>query len=483
MKKILAILLAAAMLVTVCVLASCNKQEETTQTTQTQAPVVTEADTTAQQPSVDVLSHEQYVAAALETKVVIESYVQGKQSWWDNKATLYLESPDGAYFVYNVACSEADYAKLVKGTKIRVTGVKAEWAGEVEITDGTFEILSGDTYVAEATDITSKLGTDDLIKHQNEFVSFKKLVVLPSLNADGENAAFLYNWNGSGEPGNDLYFKVGLDGFSYTFTVESYLCDKDSEVYKAVEALEIGDVIDLEGFLYWYNGVNPHITKVTKTEAEAMTYEQYEAAELDTLVTIYAFVQAKQSWWDNKATVYLMDGEGGYFAYNMVCAQEDYDKLVPGQRIKVTGVKAEWAGEVEITDATFEFADGKSYIAEAVDLTALLGEEEALYAHKNEFVAFKNLTVVAQKNPDGEDVAFLYNWNGSGEPGNDLYFKVANEEGTVFTFTVESYLCDKDSEVYKAVEALTIGQKINVKGFLYWYNGLNPHITEVTTAE
>ena len=28
------------------------------------------------------------------------------------------------------------------------------------------------TYVASARDVTSLLGTDDLIKHQNEFVSF-----------------------------------------------------------------------------------------------------------------------------------------------------------------------------------------------------------------------------------------------------------------------------------------------------------------------
>ena len=47
---------------------------------------------------------------------------------------------------------------------------------------------------------------------------------------------------------------------------ESYLCDKDTDVYKAVEALQIGDKIDMEGFLYWYEGVNPHITSVTAAE-------------------------------------------------------------------------------------------------------------------------------------------------------------------------------------------------------------------------
>ncbi len=40
----------------------------------------------------------------------------------------------------------------------------------------------------------------------------------------------------------------------------------DSDVYKAIEALNVGDVIDVEGFLYWYNGAQPHITSVTVAE-------------------------------------------------------------------------------------------------------------------------------------------------------------------------------------------------------------------------
>ena len=36
-----------------------------------------------------------------------------------------------------------------------------------------------------------------------------------------------------------------------------------SSAYKAVTNLKIGDKIDMEGFLYWYEGVNPHITSIT----------------------------------------------------------------------------------------------------------------------------------------------------------------------------------------------------------------------------
>ena len=201
-----------------------------------------------------VMTYAEYAAAALDTEVVIEAYVQAKQSWWEDKATVYAQDPDGAYFMYDMACSAEDYEKLTKGTKIKVTGYKGEWSGEVEIMDATFEIMEGN-YVAEATDVTSLLANEsELIKKQNMFVSFKDMTV--------ESAA-IYKWDGSGQDGDDLYFNVSKDGKTYSFTVESYLCDGSTDVYKAVKNLKVGDKVDLEGFLYWYEGVNPHITGVT----------------------------------------------------------------------------------------------------------------------------------------------------------------------------------------------------------------------------
>lgn len=222
-----------------------------------------QAEDAADVKSEGVMTYEEYVAADLDSEVVVETYVQAKQFWREDQATLYTQDKDGAYFVYNVACSQEDYDKLTPGTKIKVTGYKSEWSGEVEIIDGTFEIEDGN-YVAEAEDVTGLLGSDELISHQNEFVSFKGMTVeAAGQDEDGNDVAFLYNWDGSGQDGDDLYFNVSLDGATYTFTVESYLCDNTTDVYSAVKALNIGDKIDMEGFLYWYEGVNPHITSVT----------------------------------------------------------------------------------------------------------------------------------------------------------------------------------------------------------------------------
>ena len=408
-----------------------------------------------------VMTYAEYDAAALDAKVVIEAYVQGKQAWWENKATVYAQDPDGAYFLYEMACTEADYAKLENGTKIKVTGNKTAWEGEVEIVDATFEIVESEKWIAEATDVTALLGTDDLIKHQNKVVTFKGMTI--------EKVEFKNN-----QAGNDIYVTVAKDGKSYDFCVESYLTDAETEVYKAVSALKVGDVIDIDGFLYWYQGVNTHITAVAKATNPAsvksegvMTYAEYDAAALDAKVVIEAYVQGKQAWWENKATVYAQDPDGAYFLYEMACTEADYAKLENGTKIKVTGNKTAWEGEVEIVDATFEIVESEKWIAEATDVTALLGTDD-LIKHQNKVVTFKGMTI--------EKVEFKNN-----QAGNDIYVTVA-KDGKSYDFCVESYLTDAETEVYKAVSALKVGDVIDIDGFLYWYQGVNTHITAVKAA-
>lgn len=239
MRKLIAMLL---VLTTALALAACGN---TNAPQTTPAPETTEADK-------DYMTYAEYDAAALESEVTVECYVQATQSWWEDKITVYAQDQDGAYFIYELACSEEDAAKLTEGTKIRVTGYKGEWSGEVEIMDGKFAFVEGaDTYVAEPLDVTDLLGTDELIKHQNKKVSFKGLTI----------DKIEYK---NGEPGDDIYVTVKLGENTYNFCVERYLTDPETEVYKAFAELKAGDVVDMEGFLYWYEGVNTHITAVAK---------------------------------------------------------------------------------------------------------------------------------------------------------------------------------------------------------------------------
>ncbi|MBQ9590595.1 MAG: hypothetical protein IJR29_10475 [Butyrivibrio sp.] len=196
-----------------------------------------------------VMTYEEYAAAEVDSEVVVETYVQAKQSWWEDAATFYTQDEDGAYFIYNMAISQEDYDKLTPGTKIKVTGVKSEWSGEYEIVDATYEIEEGN-YVAEAVDATDLLGNDSLIDLQNQLVSFKDMTV----------EAVSYK---NEQPGDDIYVTLSKDGNNYEFCLEYYLNGSDEEFYNLVGSLEQGQTVDVEGFLYWYEGANPHLTKVT----------------------------------------------------------------------------------------------------------------------------------------------------------------------------------------------------------------------------
>ena len=204
----------------------------------------------------------------------------------------------------------------------------------------------------------------------------------------------------------------------------------------------------------------------------ALSYDEYVAAADGTEVTIAGYVQAKQSWWDNKATVYLQDNDGGYFLYELGCTEEQFNTdLAIGNHIKVTGVKGSWAGMVEIlgqfagAEATYEvLPDNKVYEAKVQESL----NNEALIALSTQKVSFTNLTVVSVELPASE--------------GKDIYFDVTDGT-TTLTFAVESYLTDASTDVYKTVLTLKAGDKINCEGFMYVYNNAQLHTTSVTLVK
>ena len=399
---------------------------------------------------VQVMSYAEYVAAELNSHVVIEGYVQDHQSWWDNKITVYLADEDGAYFAYEMACSEEDAAKLERGAKIRVYGYKSEWKGEVEITDCAFNLVEADPYIASAKDLTDKLGTDDLINYQNQLALFRALEIV---KIEYKN----------GEPGDDIYLTVKKGDAEYSFCVEIYLTGVNSDVYTTVGTLAVGDLVDIEAFLYWYDGPNPHVTSVGKY----MTQAEYDAADLNSEVRIVSYVQGKQSWWDNKGTFYLQSPDGAVFAYEMACTEEVYNTLTIGAKVGVVGYKSAWKGEIEVMDGTIFLIGGDTYVAEATDITDKLGTDE-LINYQNQLVKFTDMTIksIEYKN---------------GKPGDDIYVTLTKGDAD-YSFCVEIYLTGENSDVYQTVGTLAVGDVVNVEAFLYWYDGMNPHIVAIASA-
>lgn len=249
MKKAIALMLA---LLLVGGLFACGN-EAPAGTTAPTTEATTAPTTEATEPDDGVMSYAEYVAAELETEVVIQAYVQAAQKYnaeYGN-TTLYLQDKDGAYFVYRLACTAEEYTLFAPGTLVKFTGTKTAWSGEVEVVDAKFEVVEGgDTYIAEAIDLTEKMDAEDLIDYQNQLAVFKGLTVKSiSYKNDG---------------GDDIYLTLTKGDKDYKFCVEVDLTGTDTEVYTTVGTLAEGDVVDVEGFLYWYEEMNPHVTAITK---------------------------------------------------------------------------------------------------------------------------------------------------------------------------------------------------------------------------
>ena len=278
MKKLIALLLALVMVIG---LVACGETTPETPdvpetTNGVDEPAISTPDETeeateeATDATVAVMSYEEFVAAPLDTQVTVETYIQAVESWWDGCVQLYTQNEEGAYYIYDLACTEEDAAQLVPGTKVRVTGFKAEWAGEVEIIDATYEILECEWTVEEAANVTelAQQGSEALDEKMNQLVQIDGMTVVASTDGEGNEVPYLYKWDGSGSQGDDLYFNVQIGEQTYTFTVNAYMIGTgaDSDVYKAVEALQIGDTVTIGGFLYFYDGAQTHVTHLFAAE-------------------------------------------------------------------------------------------------------------------------------------------------------------------------------------------------------------------------
>ena len=215
------------------------------------------------------------------------------------------------------------------------------------------------------------------------------------------------------------------------------------------------------------NGGNEVVEVTAKDD-----YASFMAADVDAKVEVLMYVQAHQAWWEKDGqgvmTLYGMDKDGGYFVYEAKMDKETADSIKEGTLVKVTGVKAEWAGEVEIMDATVEVL-GETKTFEATDVTDVVADSEKLATYMNQKIAMKGLEVVEVSVKDSEYDPDLY-----------ITCKLGDTE---VNLCVENYLTGPDTEVYMTGKDLTAGTIIDVEGFLYWYEGANPHVTSISVVK
>ena len=212
-------------------------------------------------------------------------------------------------------------------------------------------------------------------------------------------------------------------------------------------------------------------------ENDVLSYEEYIETNDGEYVTIDGYISGRCTWWDDVASFYLQDDEGGYYIYNLPCTQEQYNNdLKVGQKISVTGQKSSWEGEVEILgkpdgedQATWKKLKGtKTY--EPIELNSI----EDMTNHKNQLVKLQvqitsNETTTANGAAPAAGVDLMYNVSNPSNTG-----------GANYTFYLESYnelsqYSTDEESVYQTVLNFDKYDIYEVVGYAYTYKGPQLH--------
>ena len=247
-KKLMAVGLVLAMVFS---FASCKQNTEPTVET---VPILVEDGST--------LTYNEFLATNAGTEVCVAGYVQAKMDYVveNTNTSLFIkdQTSDNAYFVFNAQMTQDMYNLIVEGTPVRITGTKTVFSGEVEIANATVEILSAEPVIANTIDITSVFpsSASDYMNRKIQLTGF-------TVKAFDDGAVFHYGYNGTGSNGDAIYFQAEYNGNTHLFVVNQYLTNPSTSVYTAVQGLTDGQVITIQGFMYFYDNPLVMVTSIT----------------------------------------------------------------------------------------------------------------------------------------------------------------------------------------------------------------------------
>ena len=268
-----------------------------------------------------VMTFAQFQEAAVDSDVVIKSYVQDFESWWDGKMTLYLQDKDGAVFAHETKCTEEESKEISKGVCVRLEGKKSVWNDMTEVSGGTMRVLKDEEkYVATTTAYEAADFTNDKLKADCGKLFKVTATIEPSVKGE-EEVPFLYNWNGAGEvDGSDIYFNVKVGNNPFTFNVRRYLRDSSTDVYKAAKKLIIGFDYELTGYVYMYEGkCQARIIGIKQvTESASVEFDYKDGSDLKEVIIKKGTTVAKpedptregyafQGWYSDPAFITAFD--------------------------------------------------------------------------------------------------------------------------------------------------------------------------------
>ena len=208
--------------------------------------------------------------------------------------------------------------------------------------------------------------------------------------------------------------------------------------------------------------------KFTVPQFKVNSIAEYDALNAKEAVTVHGVIVAKEAYGASykNTSVYLasVDGVGGVYAYRLACTEEQYNnELKIGQKIFVSGKKYVYNGLREFDGGCTYILDTEAAVTPTVtDITSIVKDGSVKDKDlQNQLVKFENLEVISVSEKDDKG----------------RFNIVCGTETNNITVRVNTYLTAKDSDAYKAYEALNLlpGMLIDVNGVAGYYNALQVH--------
>ena len=198
-----------------------------------------------------------------------------------------------------------------------------------------------------------------------------------------------------------------------------------------------------------------------------------------TPIVLTAYIQYFE--YDGKTVdIFMQDEDGGYFTYGLTVTEDEYNAFNNHlyKEITILGEKDKVNGFFELSSISeWYFSNPKGdreFRATPYDITSIVTDYDAMSTHQGELITL-DCTVELCRDEENNPCAFLYKYNGTGRAGDDLYIHITEKSG--IELVVETDVFKDGSELYEYVENnLQVGDKITVVGYLWWYNGPQPHI-------
>lgn len=188
----------------------------------------------------------EYAAAEKDSAVVVKGLISGiiaKSKGATNNCLYVNDATEGGYYVYQLAKDPVTELNLAVGMEVRVTGVKDNYNGTLEIKNAEVEVLNQTPVAVAAADFTQKFiaaentKAPELVGPQAQLVTIKGA----TLTSKGDNG----------------YYNFTLEGKSTYVRISSSTCPLTKAEQTAFEKAftdHIGYTADITGVICVYGG-------------------------------------------------------------------------------------------------------------------------------------------------------------------------------------------------------------------------------------